>query len=400
MHDIIIIGGGIAGLYCAYRILEKTPGSKILILEAESHLGGRAGGIPFHGVNILSGAGVGRKEKDKRLIALLRDLGLSPPEFPVKPHYSTTINPVCKLKKDILELRRQYKSKIHRSMIFKEFATSILGPEEYSNFVICSGYTDYENEDAYGTLYHYGFDDNYADWTAIGVSWTDLIKKMVDKIGKRNILLSHKVSKMEDSCRVTCENGKSFDSKTIILAATIDSVLRLLPHAKSKQSLYRQIHGQSFLRVYGQFSKDSIPIMKRVCPMTTVVPGPLHKIIPMNPEKGVYMIAYTDNKDSKILDKYSENTAKNRDVLCRLLEIAFDLETGSLSLLDMKDFFWPIGTHYYGPLNGNDQDRIDFIKKAQRPMDHIFVIGEMISLNQGWVEGALESVENILPDIL
>jgi len=400
MYDIIIIGGGMAGLYCAYRVLRKNPETKILILEAESHLGGRAGGIPFHGVNIVSGAGVGRKEKDKRLIALLRDLGLSPPEFPVKPHYSDTIHPVCKLKKDIMELRKRYVSKIHRSMTFKEFATHILGVEEYENFVICSGYTDYENEDAYGTLYHYGFEDNYADWTAIGVSWTDLIQKLADKIGKKNILLSHKVSKIADLNRVMCQNGKSFESETIILATTIESVLRLLPGANSKQSLYREIHGQSFLRVYGQFSKESIPIMKQVCPVTTVVPGPLHKIILINAEKGVYMIAYTDNKDSKIVDKYSENTAKNRDILCGLLEIAFDLEPGSLSLLDMKNFFWPIGTHYYAPLKGNDQDRVEFIKKAQRPADNVFVIGEMISLNQGWVEGALESVENILHDII
>ena len=400
MYDIIIIGGGIAGLYCAYQVLKKNSETKILILEAESQLGGRAGSIPFHGVNILSGAGVGRKKKDKRLISLLRDLGLSSPEFPVKPNYSTTVHPISELKKDIMELRKKYNSKIHGSMTFKEFATSILGREEYSNFVICSGYSDYENEDAYGTLYHYGFEDNYAKWTAIGVSWTDLISKMSDKTGKKNILLSHKVSKIENSCQVICENGKTFYSDIIILATTIDSVRQLLPGANSKQSIYQQIHGQSFLRIYGQFSKASIPIMKEVCPMTTVVPGPLHKIIPMNPDKGVYMIAYTDNKDSKILDKYSENTAKNRDILCRLMEIAFDLESGCLSLLDMKDFFWHIGTHYYAPLSGNDQDRIDFIKKAQRPMSRVFIVGEMISLNQGWVEGALESVENILPDIL
>jgi len=377
MYDIIIIGGGMAGLFCAYRVLRKNPETKILILESESHMGGRAGGIPFHGVNIVTGAGVGRKEKDKRLITLLRDLGFSPPEFPVNPHYSDTIHPVCKLKKDIMELRRRYVSKIHRSMTFKEYATSILGSEEYSNFVICSGYTDYENEDAYGTLYHYGFEDNYADWTAIGVSWTELIKNLVNKIGKKNILLSHRVSKIADSHRVICENGKSFESDVLVLATTIDGVLQLLPGANLKQSLYRQIHGQPFLRVYGQFSKASIPIMKRVCPSTTVVPGPLHKIIPMNPDKGVYMIAYTDNKDSKTVDKYSENTAKNRDVLCRLLEIAFGIGPESLSLLDMKDFFWPIGTHYYEPLKGNDQDRIEFIKKAQRPMDNVFVVGEM-----------------------
>jgi monoamine oxidase len=30
----------------------------------------------------------------------------------------------------------------------------------------------------------------------------------------------------------------------------------------------------------------------------------------------------------------------------------------------------------------------------------MFIVGEMISMNQGWVEGALESVEKIIDEIM
>jgi hypothetical protein len=288
-------------------------------------------------------------------------------------------------------------------MNFKQYATSILGKDKYENFLICSGYTDYENEDARGTLFHYGFEDNYAAWTAVGVSWKDLLQKLSDKIGKRNIRLSHKVSKMEQmekTFHILCENGETFDSERAILATTVDSVRNLLPKTVPNEKIFQDVQGQPFLRIYGKFSNESITILKKACPKTVVVPGPIHKIIPMNPDKGVYMIAYTDNKDAILLDKYSKNSEKNRDIFCRLIELALDLESCSLSLLDMESFYWPIGTHYYKPLHGNDQDRIVFIKKAQHPSENLFIIGEMVSLNQGWVEGALESVENILPFIL
>jgi protoporphyrinogen oxidase len=41
IYDIIILGGGIAGLYCAYKLLQKNKILKILILEKNDYLGGR-----------------------------------------------------------------------------------------------------------------------------------------------------------------------------------------------------------------------------------------------------------------------------------------------------------------------------------------------------------------------
>jgi len=41
IFDVIVIGGGISGLYAAYRIQQKAPQLKVLVLEAKDRVGGR-----------------------------------------------------------------------------------------------------------------------------------------------------------------------------------------------------------------------------------------------------------------------------------------------------------------------------------------------------------------------
>jgi hypothetical protein len=126
----------------------------------------------------------------------------------------------------------------------------------------------------------------------------------------------------------------------------------------------------------------------------TFLPGPLQRIIPMNPDKGIYMIAYNDNKNTIALKKNLENNSENRDMYCKLLEKALNIPSGSLHLNAIKDYYWPIGTHYYKPLDTTKyKNREEFVENAQHPEKCILVVGELISRNQGWTEGALESVK-------
>ena len=94
-YDIIIIGGGISGLYSAYKILQMAPETKLLVLERykKRWLGGRAGNEMFQGTMVVNGAGIGRKEKDYLLINLLRELKIPYSEFLVTHNYASTISP-------------------------------------------------------------------------------------------------------------------------------------------------------------------------------------------------------------------------------------------------------------------------------------------------------------------
>jgi monoamine oxidase len=40
--------------------------------------------------------------------------------------------------------------------------------------------------------------------------------------------------------------------------------------------------------------------------------------------------------------------------------------------------------------------RSQFIHKAQIPLPNLLVVGEVVAENQGWTEGALESVEKVV----
>ena len=205
-YDIIIVGGGIAGLYSAYKIQKFAPHAKVLILEKykKKWFGGRLGNVDFHGVSVVNGAGVGRKEKDTLLISLLNELDVPFHEFKTGNQYASTIHPHCNVKKTFLFLRREYnKNKDRQHITFKKFALPLLGKEGYENFLICSAYTDYENEDAYDTLYNYGFEDNYEDWVALSIPWKELINTLSHKIGLENIKVSSEVINIEktgDEC--------------------------------------------------------------------------------------------------------------------------------------------------------------------------------------------------------
>jgi len=403
IYDTIIIGAGISGLYAAYKIRQRHPHASVLILEKTPRVGGRAGTEMFHGTRIAIGAGVGRKKKDCILLDLLKELKVEFHEFPAKTSYTSGLQEESAiLAKQFRYLQAANREKAvyekYKGSTFAKFAEDLLGEEEYRVFSQCAGYTDYERADVSDVLKDYGFDDNTSPWIGFSVDWNAVIDSLVESVDRKNIRTNQEVSKMlrrrDNTIELYTKERISYVSNRVVIASTIDTVKHLLP---SKHNLYKEIHGQPFLRIYGKFTKPSAAIMAQYVPTQTVVQGPIHKIIPMNPKNGVFMVVYSDNAGATLLNKYHENTAKNRNILCRYLERALGIPGNTLTMTDMRDFYWKIGTHYYAPMNGRYRNRAEFIRQAQMPFPDVFVVGEMISRDQGWVRGCLDSVDKILP---
>lgn len=405
-YDIIIIGSGIAGLYSAYKIKQFNPALSVLILEKNKRqwIGGRTSNEEFYGTDVVTGAGIGRKNKDYLLVDLLKELDLPYHEFISRSSYITKFQPT-NINETMRMLKNEYKEDTtNKHITFKDFAIKHLGTKKYKEFTVTAGYTDYEKEGVFDTIYNYGMDDNAGMLIGLSISWKELVAKLVHKIGPENIKAKQNVIKIDkivdtnkygQDCmfKVETKKGLTYTCNKIIIATTISSLLNLLP---SKSSIYKQIHAQPFLRLYAKFSKSSTEIMKQYVKGYTVVEGPLQKIIPMDPDKGVYMIAYSDNASAIVLKDHLENTVDNRNYFEELLEKTLGIEEGSLKIIALLDFYWTEGTHYYEPLKGPYKTRNAFINDAQHPDKNILVVGELISKNQGWVEGALESVEAVL----
>lgn len=386
MNDYIIIGAGIAGLYMAYKLKKENPGIKILILEKENHIGGRAGVHMFYGSKVMSGAGIGRLKKDKLLLNLLKEL-----KIPIRI-YSTKIESIGFKRINILKTMNQLKIKYKRNPVhitFKKFAIQHLGQQKYNKFRLSTGYTDYEHDDVESVLFHYGMEDNMGGWKAFSVDWGKLISELAKRIGNKKIKIDHEVKQIKrkgDCFFIKTSKSKVFQTKNIVLASTVNTVRKLLTYP-----IYDQIGSQPFLRIYGKFDKKSTQIINDKLHVFTVVKGPLQKIIPMNKDDGVYMICYNDNKNTLALKSKLKNNKRNRNYFCRLFEKAIGIKGESIKMIGMKVFYWKEGTHYYKPY----RSLRSVIKEAQNPDENVFVVGEMVSSNQGWVNGALESVEAI-----
>jgi hypothetical protein len=407
-YDIIIIGAGIAGLYSAYNIKQMSPNSSFMVLEKykKQWIGGRMSNEEFYGTTVVTGAGIGRKEKDHLLVGLLKQMHIKYSDFDINMNY--IVDNKVSIDKIIKDLRREYKRLGSPITTFKSFAKSYLGAKEYNDFITNVGYTDYENEDVYQTLYKYGMDDNSTGWTGLDIPWKQLIQKLVHTIGSNHVRSSNNVvsitpiihgkinGKINDKINdgfgfeLVTEKGTTYYCGKVIIATTITSIQKLLPQYK----IYNHIKSQPFLRLYAKFPKASAEIMRHLVPNYTIVSGPLQKIIPISVNKGVYMIAYSDNNNALVLKDHLENTAKNREFFCDLLTKTLKLPDNTLQITALLNFYWPVGTHYYTPLDHTLRSK--FIDKAQHPMPNMLVVGEVVAPNQGWTEGALDSVKNVL----
>lgn len=411
--DVVIIGSGLAGLYAATQIQRLTPKKTILILEKNSKhaIGGRAGNEMFYGTELAIGAGVGRKHKDRLLIQLLKQTKVRTSEFEATRDYFIPFSPVD-INKTVRLLKAKYNADpdAYRSMSFKDFFISVFDETRYRQFVTTSGYTDYERADTYETLYKYGMDDNSSGgWTAIHVPWNELVAGMYERIGQEHFKFSCEVTGIEKMLghpipvfKISIRHASPVYCGKVVVATTISATKRLLQSvstATEPASLYDQVRAQPFLMVYAKFDKKSSEVLKSRVKTFTVVANRLQKLIPMNPDKGVYMIAYTDNAHATALKDRLENTRSNCDAYSKWVEEALGLTgTGGhrLHIIAIKSYYWSEGTHYYEPLQDQRQQRHEVVRALQNPCAGIAVVGEAVSRNQGWVEGALESVDAVI----
>ena len=417
--DLIVIGGGLAGLYAAYKTLQRTPTARVLVLEgkASAYLGGRIGNDMFYGAEVVTGAGVGRKRKDKLMRRLLRELGIVAPEEKVfKAAAGVLATPGRTV--DTRTLYREWEAMFAKAgrprQTVRAFFEPRVGRDLLARFVDSAGFGDYLDEDADEFFKHYGFDDTYSGWTCLRVPWRELVDKLVAAIerapGGGKVLTSRWVTGAGQGPNyqyvVRTRQGPSYAAHRLVLATTVASVRKLLPGIASEAATsptllwWATVHPEVLLRQYLKFDAASADRLRAVFAQvpphtdTLLLAGPLAKLVRIDPAKGIYEV-YTDSDKARVCEPHCANTEAGRRWWATELAKTLQLPPGSLRILSMREYDWHTGEHYYEPLPADCPTREVFVHTLQHPTQNAWVVGEVVSRNQGWTEGALESVEAV-----
>lgn len=384
-YDYVVIGAGFAGLSYALKRLVRDPGARVLVLETNAYAGGRTHmDSSFAGSLLPTGASVGRLGKDRKLLALLKRYSIPHRIIPEgATHYRVPNHVDVKETYDLLLKSRkdaEAEGGIGIGMSFKAFGIKVLGKAKYEAFATSVGYTDYEQADAGYSLEKYGFDDTFEfSGAKFAFSWNDAIEALAADVTRRGgrIKYRERVERVSGMwCLTAGAGGREYTAlKRIVIATPAEAARCVLDehHLSKCRATLDAVGTNPFLRIYAQLKDDDKAAAEfaRAFPHMTVVPRPFQTVIPIDPKKRLYLIAYSDNASAIEL----------KDLTHTQLEARFRDATGvHIRISRIKKFFWKCGTHYFKP-------------GAPLPLRKRFgaieLLGEAYSDNQGWTEGAL-----------
>lgn len=396
MYDYIIIGGGISGLYMNYLLKNK----KTLLLEKNNYVGGRAIEEKFHNSKIKLGAGIGALH-NKNLLYLLNKLKIKYKIYPST--INLAFNTKFDMKKAVNMIKTKYKLLKYNNnddiykLNVKQFIIKYFRKKFFIEYDKIAEYKDYHNSDLEYYIKYYDIKDHIpTPYKLVSINWTELIKKLKNKLNKNKIKLNFEVT---DIKYFSLQNesyyliNNKYKTKNIISALTLHPLQNIINKTNFIKIDYNKYLGTvPFMRVY-TYHKDGHNLDK-VLQRYNIVDNELEKIIIM--DEKVLMFSYSDNKNAEFLYKsYNKNKNNFKNILIKLLKdiIKTSEKDFVIEIDDLKIAYWKEGIHYFKPQKNIKLKKI--VKLLSNPHDNFYVIGEMLSFKQGWVEGCIESANRL-----
>ena len=391
IYDYIIIGGGISGLYSAYLLSKNY---KVLVLEKNDYIGGRIKEVTFHGEVIKLGAGISQ-EKNKNVLNLLNLLKIP---YTTGKGNKTIIgkkidfdinHAITLIKKKYYELKKDDNMDIYELNV-GQFLEKYFDKKFKSIYIKYSGYNDYVKGDITYHIKYYPIEDHSTRYSKkIYLRWSDLINKLKDNI---NIKLNTNVTNIKyiDNIYNIYTKDTIYYSKKIILALSISPLNYLMQKLQSEINYMKYIGVIKYMRIYTyhknghNFKNDKIGGYNIL-----IDRNPLQKIIVISDK--ILMASYCDSINANYWQKMNLTELKKN-----LIYWLRKIEPTTTEIDDVISKIWDEAVHYYKP-NNNIKNTV---KLLQNPMKNVYVVGEVVSMRHGWVEGAIGSVNKIFNKIL
>ena len=204
MNDIVIIGGGISGLYTYHKLIKKNSNLKIILFEKNNYFGGRILTIhkKINGEKYQFEAGAGRfNNKHTYFFKLIKNLKLEKEVIKISGDSQFIPTSSFKLKsnkefqdknayvyiKKVVETGLKEKQDILYQYTFKEYAEKILSPKQVEFMISSSGYYGelvYENAYDAIKIFNEGIRDDI-DYFVMKRGFSSIIEKLVQLLLKK-----------------------------------------------------------------------------------------------------------------------------------------------------------------------------------------------------------------------
>jgi hypothetical protein len=418
--DYAIVGGGLAGLYAAREIAKKHPKATIAVFEKYRVFGGRV--LTFREGPYQWEAGAGRIHSSHKLVrGLLKQYGLK--EVPISSEvgwvntYGSPLVPNHweeSLPSWLSEISRLSSKQLAEHTVF-ELLTQIFGEKMATQMVAPFPYygeiytlradvaiQSFQREmgthqhfsvspDGYDTLIGTLAEDCYNHGVTLETHW-DLTAATPEGSAIR-LWFALGSPKEKEGRQI-----REVLAKQVIFALHRDALAKI--NLFKGLPLLSKVKMDPLHRIYAVFPKshDGTTWFQDIGRFVTGTP--IRYFIPINPEKGITMISYTDGKDTEVWTDLAYGAEPKNETLgfllteeCRRLFPKKDIPFP----IFLKSHPWDSGCSYWVP---GDYSVEKASKESLQPfgqtLPNVYVCGESFSLRQAWMEGALENTRDLL----
>ncbi len=401
--DLIIVGGGIAGLETCRRFLAKRPKASVLVLEKYNYLGGRMVTFKGHvGVKKVSWEiGAGRVCRSHPLTReLVAHMGCH--LVPIGSQMSFVDGGCLRenmFAPGLLSTLEALPAKELASSTLWDLTCRVWGGETAGRFWAEYPY-DAEVRVLRADMGLVAFKKEMAGNSGFSVcaeGFGEVCRRLAGQLRKAGATIhtGHEVLEVRSGSVVCRHDGREVihHGKKIVVAVHSSGLRHI--RGFGGWPLLKKVQMRPLVRIYGVFPKGRDGKVWFEGLGKVVTSSDVRYFIPIDEKKGVAMISYTDGHDAEGFLKLGDS-GRGQEAVDTVMGHLRGLFPGR----DIPDpemwrvHGWTDGCTYWLP---GDYDPAAESKAAHvgHGIPGVYVVGESFSMRQAWIEGALEHVEQL-----